>query len=48
MKTYVQTLIALVFPFVSFAEEKGLDQKIDEAFQPVADAFFDAIFFTVY
>ena len=48
MKTYVQTLIALILPFVSFAQEKGLDQKIDEAFQPVADAFFDAIFFTVY
>ena len=48
MKTYIQTIIALLLPVISFAQEKGLDQKIDEAFQPVADAFFDAIFFPVY
>ena len=48
MKTFIQTTIALILPVISFAQEKGLDQKIDEAFQPVADAFFDAIFFTVY
>ena len=48
MKSFFQTTIALIFPYISFAQEKGLDQKIDEAFQPVADAFFDAIFFTVY
>ena len=48
MKTYIQTVIALILPFISFAQDKGLDQKIDEAFQPVADAFFDAIFFPIY
>lgn len=48
MKTYIQTIIALLLPVICFAQEKGLDQKIDEAFQPVADAFFDAIFFPVY
>jgi AGCS family alanine or glycine:cation symporter len=48
MKSFFQTTIALIIPYISFAQEKGLDQKIDEAFQPVADAFFDAIFFTVY
>ena len=48
MKSFIQTTIALLLPYISFAQEKGLDQKIDEAFQPVADAFFDAIFFTVY
>ena len=48
MKTYIQTIIALILPFMTFAQEKGLDQRIDEAFQPVADAFFDIIFFTIY
>ena len=48
MKSFIQTSIALILPYISFAQEKGLDQKIDEAFQPIADAFFDAIFFTIY
>ena len=51
MKTKFNGILTLLLAFVvqiSFAQEKGLDQKIDEAFQPVADAFFDAIFFTVY
>ena len=48
MKTFIQTTIALILPVISFAQEKGLDQKIDEAFQPVADAFFFFFFFTVY
>ncbi|MCC1484118.1 alanine/glycine:cation symporter family protein [Winogradskyella immobilis] len=51
MKKYLLSIFALLIPFLNFAQnttEKGLDQKIDEAFQPVADAFFDAIFFPVY
>ena len=48
MKLKFQTLIALILPLFSFAQGKGLDQKIDEAFQPIADAFFDAIFFNIY
>lgn len=48
MKLKIQTLIALISPLFSFAQGKGLDQKIDEAFQPIADAFFDAIFFSIY
>ena len=48
MKLKFYTLIALILPLFSFAQDKGLDQKIDEAFQPIADAFFDAIFFTLY
>ena len=50
MKKYLLSSIALIIPLLNFAQEaeKGLDQKIDEAFQPVADGFFDAIFFPVY
>ena len=50
MKKYLLSSIALILPLLNFAQdaEKGLDQKIDEAFQPVADTFFDAIFFPIY
>lgn len=50
MKKYLLSLFALLLPLLNFAQEaeKGLDQKIDEAFQPVADGFFDAIFFPIY
>ena len=37
MKTYIQTIIALILPFMSFAQEKGLDQRIDEAFKPFSN-----------
>ena len=50
MKKYLLSTIALIFPLLNFAQEaeKGLDQRIDEAFQPVADGFFNAIFFPIY
>ncbi|WP_400077679.1 alanine/glycine:cation symporter family protein [Winogradskyella sp. R77965] len=50
MKKYLLSIIALILPLFNFAQEaeQGLDQKIDEAFQPVADGFFDAIFFPIY
>ncbi|EDP71804.1 putative Na(+)-linked D-alanine glycine permease [Flavobacteriales bacterium ALC-1] len=50
MKKYLLSIFALLLPLLNFAQEaeKGLDQKIDEAFQPVADGFFDAIFFPIY
>ena len=50
MKKYLLSTFALLLPLLNFAQEVevGLDQKIDQAFQPVADAFFDAIFFPIY
>ena len=32
---------------VTFAQEKGLDQLIDEAFKPISDFFSQVIFFTI-
>ena len=32
MKTYIQTAIALILPFISSAQDKGIDQIIDEKF----------------
>ena len=48
MKKKLLSLLLLAAPLLTFAQEKGLDQRIDEAFQPIADAFFDFIFFPVY
>ncbi|PWH81826.1 alanine glycine permease [Algibacter marinivivus] len=51
MKKYLLSIFTLIIPILTFAQEtveKGLDQRIDEAFQPVADGFFDFIFFPIY
>ena len=36
-----------IVPILSFAQEKGLDQRIDEAFKPISDFFHDVVFFQV-
>ncbi len=41
-------LLFLITPLFTFAQEKGLDQKIDEAFQPISDFFNNVIFFQVF
>lgn len=44
-------LLALLFsitPMLTFAQEKGLDQQIDEWFQPISDFFSSVIFFPVF
>ncbi|WP_298346430.1 alanine/glycine:cation symporter family protein [uncultured Algibacter sp.] len=51
MKKYLLSIFTLITPVLIIAQEtaeKGLDQRIDEAFQPVADGFFDFIFFPIY
>ncbi len=48
MKKKLLSLLLLVIPYLTFAQEKGLDQRIDEAFQPVSDFFNSVIFFLVW
>jgi len=48
MKKKLLSLLFFIIPFITFAQEKGLDQKIDEAFQPVSDFFSKIIFFPIY
>ena len=48
MELKFKTLITLLLPYISFSQDMGLDEKIDNAFKPFADAFFDAIFFKIY
>ncbi|MDJ0646199.1 MAG: alanine/glycine:cation symporter family protein [Flavobacteriaceae bacterium] len=48
MKKKLLSLLLLVIPYITFAQEKGLDQRIDEAFKPVSDFFTNVIFFLVW
>lgn len=41
-------MLLLIAPILTFAQEKGLDQKIDEAFKPISDFFSNVIFFPIY
>lgn len=47
MKKNLLSLLFLLSPLFVFSQEKGLDQKIDEAFQPVSDFFSSVIFFEI-
>lgn len=49
MKKYLLSILSIICPIITFAQEEiGLDQKIDQAFTPVADFFEAMIFFPVY
>ena len=47
MKKILLSLLLLFISLVTFAQEKGLDQQIDEAFKPISDFFSQVIFFTI-
>lgn len=47
MKKNLLALLLTIFPFLTFAQEKGMDQQIDEFFRPIADAVGSVIFFSV-
>lgn len=47
MKKRLLSLLLLVVPMLTFAQEKGLDQKIDEGFKPISDFFSKVIFFEI-
>ncbi len=48
MKKQLLALLAILVPIFTFAQEKGLDQRIDEAFQPISNFFSNIIFFPIY
>ena len=45
MKNIQLLFLTFLIPFLSFSQEKGLDQRIDEAFQPISDFFSNVVFF---
>ncbi len=48
MKKKLLSLLLLVIPFLTFAQEKGIDQQIDEAFKPFSDTVSGIVFFPVF
>lgn len=36
MKKYLLSIFTIILPFLTFAQEKGIDEKINDAFMPVA------------
>ena len=51
MKNYLLSLVTFLIPILNFAQEaseKGLDQKIDEAFKPFSDLISNIVFFEVF
>ena len=47
MKKIFLLTFFILFSLPVFSQEKGLDQRIDEAFQPVSDFFSEVIFFSI-
>ena len=47
MKKIYLSLLLILSTSLSFSQEKGLDQKIDEAFAPISDFFSEVVFFQV-
>ncbi|WP_417799855.1 alanine/glycine:cation symporter family protein [Tenacibaculum sp.] len=48
MNKKLLALLLLMTPMLTFAQEKGLDQQIDQAFKPISDFFSSVIFFQVF
>ena len=51
MKKFLLSILTFIIPFITFAQEaaeKGVDQRIDEAFKPISDAISKVVFFEVY
>lgn len=47
IKSQLLLILSLFLPFLTWSQEKGLDERIDEAFKPTSDFFFDTIFFEI-
>ena len=47
MKKVIFSIMFVFSSFLTFSQEKGLDQKIDEAFTPISNFFSDIVFFQV-
>ena len=47
MKKLLLSLLILLTPFFVFAQEQGLDDKINDWFQPISDAWGEFIFYSI-
>jgi len=44
---YLLSIAVILFPILSFAQEKSIDQKIDGFFRPIADAVGSVVFYSI-
>ena len=44
MKHRLLAIFPILIPIISSAQEKGLDERIDEGFKPISDFFSNVIF----
>ena len=47
MKKIQLLFLTFLIPILSFAQEKGLDQRIDEAFEPISNFVSEKVFFEI-
>lgn len=47
MKYKLLTLFTMFLPLLSMAQDKGLDQRIDEGFKPISDTVSSIVFFEI-
>ena len=47
MKKIFLSFLLIFSSFLSFCQDKGLDQKIDEAFAPISDFFSYYVFYPI-
>ena len=45
---YIIIQLLNIINYFNFLQEKGLDQRIDEAFQPISDIFSGLVFFSIW
>ena len=48
MSKKVLPLLLFLLPFMTFAQDKGIDQRIDEAFKPFSDLVSGIIFYPIF
>lgn len=47
MKKYLLSVLGLLLPILSFAQEKGLDEKVNDAFMPIAESWEGLVLTTI-
>ena len=48
MKKFIFLLTTAVFPLLGFSQQKGIDERINESFKPIADAWGNFVFYPIH
>ena len=47
MKSFLSLLVLGLLQIITFSQEKGLDEKINESFKPISDAWGNVVFYPI-